>query len=121
MMLAYACASERFVTPAQVAAQTNTSESLWRNRAAAGSIPGAIKAGKQWLLPRDVLSLCYGVALPYDLFTETPQERADRWSGDTLPPEPPVEESPITNEEWEAALAQYMSMSGHVDGAEQED
>lgn len=76
MMLAYASASERFATPAQVADATGTSESLWRNRSAANEIPGAVKMGKQWLLPRDVLRLLYGIELPADLYTLTPEEQA---------------------------------------------
>lgn len=49
---AYATAPADLVTPAEAAEATNTSESYWRNRAAAGDIPGAYKKGKQWLLPR---------------------------------------------------------------------
>ena len=44
--------AELFITPAEAAALTNTAESTWRNRAAAGQVPGAVKKGKQWLLPR---------------------------------------------------------------------
>lgn len=43
------------LTPAQVAEITRTNESTWRNKAAAGDVPGAHKEGKQWLLPRAVL------------------------------------------------------------------
>lgn len=42
-------------TPAEVASLTGTAESGWRNKAAAGEIPGAIKKGKQWLIPRATL------------------------------------------------------------------
>ena len=52
---AYAVAPDEFVTPAEVAEATGTAESGWRNKAAAGAIPGAFKKGKQWLLPRSVL------------------------------------------------------------------
>lgn len=48
--------SHFFLTPQEVAAATGTSDSQWRNKAAAGEIPGAIKKGKQWLLPRSVLN-----------------------------------------------------------------
>lgn len=48
--------AQSFVTPAEVAAATGTSESQWRNKAAAGVIPGAVKKGKQWLLPRSILA-----------------------------------------------------------------
>jgi hypothetical protein len=41
-----------WLTPAEAAALTNTAESTWRNKAAAGQVPGAIKKGKQWLIPR---------------------------------------------------------------------
>lgn len=44
-----------WLTPAEVAAATDTAESGWRNKAAAGEIPGAVKKGKQWLLLRSVL------------------------------------------------------------------
>ena len=48
---AWFSAADTYVTPAEVATATNTAESGWRNKAAAGEIPGAIKKGKQWLLP----------------------------------------------------------------------
>lgn len=44
-----------YVTPLEAAERTGTAESTWRNKAAAGQIPGAIKKGKQWLLPVSVL------------------------------------------------------------------
>jgi Ser/Thr protein kinase RdoA (MazF antagonist) len=51
--------AERFManwlTPAEIAAATGTAESTWRNKAAAGQVPGAVKKGKQWLIPRAVL------------------------------------------------------------------
>lgn len=59
---AFAVAPDEFVTPAEVAEATGTSESNWRNKAAAGAIPGAFKKGKQWLLPRSVL-VAQGVEL----------------------------------------------------------
>lgn len=40
-----------WLTPAEAAAITGTSASGWRNRAAAGKLPGAFKKGKQWLIP----------------------------------------------------------------------
>jgi len=43
------------MTPGEIAAETGTNTSTWRNKAAAGKVPGAIKKGKQWLLPRVVL------------------------------------------------------------------
>lgn len=48
---AWFSAADTYVTPTEVATATNTAESGWRNKAAAGEIPGAIKKGKQWLLP----------------------------------------------------------------------
>lgn len=42
---------DTFYTPAEAAEMTDTAESSWRNRAAAGKIAGAIKKGKQWLIP----------------------------------------------------------------------
>jgi hypothetical protein len=47
--------ADNWMTPAEVAEATGTSDSQWRNKAAAGDIPGAVKKGKQWLLPRSVL------------------------------------------------------------------
>lgn len=41
-----------WMTPVEVAAETGTEESVWRKRAARGDVPGAVKKGKQWLLPR---------------------------------------------------------------------
>jgi excisionase family DNA binding protein len=41
-----------WMTPAEVAAETGTEESTWRRKLIAGQIPGAMKKGKQWLLPR---------------------------------------------------------------------
>lgn len=64
MFAAYASAADSFVTPVEAAEFTGTVESLWRNRAAAGDIPGAMKKGKQWLLPKSVLSAVYGVDIP---------------------------------------------------------
>lgn len=55
MFFAVAASKPSFVTPAQIAAQTGTAESSWRNRAAAGEIIGAVKAGKQWLIPLNTL------------------------------------------------------------------
>ena len=48
-----ACAliPRQYATPSEAAAFTGTAESTWRNRAAAGEIPGAVKKGKQWLIP----------------------------------------------------------------------
>lgn len=43
-------------TPVEAAALTGTSESGWRNRAAAGKIAGAIKKGKQWLIPANAVT-----------------------------------------------------------------
>lgn len=45
-----------FVTPGEAAVLTGTAESGWRNRASAGKIPGAVKKGKQWLIPRAAIS-----------------------------------------------------------------
>lgn len=52
---AYAVAPLSLLTPAEAADETDTSESSWRNRAAAGEIPGAFKKGKQWLIPRSAV------------------------------------------------------------------
>ena len=41
----------QYATAAEAAVFTGTSESSWRNRAAVGQIPGAVKRGKTWLIP----------------------------------------------------------------------
>ena len=55
MLWASAYAQDRYLTPAEIAAQTGTSQSNWRNKAAAGHFPGAIKRGKVWLIPSAIL------------------------------------------------------------------
>jgi hypothetical protein len=55
MLQAWFSAPDTLLTPAEVAEITVTAESTWRNKAARGEIPGAIKKGKQWLLPASVL------------------------------------------------------------------
>lgn len=42
---------ENYLTPDEIAERTGDAASGWRNKAAAGKIPGAIKKGKQWLIP----------------------------------------------------------------------
>ena len=51
LLLAFGTAPDQYVTPVEVAMATDSAESSWRNKAAAGDIPGALKKGKQWLLP----------------------------------------------------------------------
>lgn len=51
MLFAMASAKPTYATPVQIAQATDTAESTWRNRAAAGDFVGAYKAGKQWLIP----------------------------------------------------------------------
>jgi hypothetical protein len=63
LLKAYATAPDETYTPAELALATGTAESSWRNKAAAGAIPGAVKRGKQWLLPRSVL-LAQGAIKP---------------------------------------------------------
>lgn len=60
LLFAWFSAPDEMLTPVEVANATGTHESNWRNKAAAGEIPGAVKKGKQWLLPRSVLR-GYGV------------------------------------------------------------
>jgi hypothetical protein len=52
LFIAYAIAPDETVTPAEAAELTGTAESGWRNKAANGELPGAVKKGKQWLIPR---------------------------------------------------------------------
>lgn len=73
MLFAYASASDTYLTPVQVAEATGTSESLWRNRAAANEIIGAHKAGKQWLFSRAALR-AYGVMVDLPVGTEATQD-----------------------------------------------
>lgn len=65
---AWVAAVHDFVTPAQIAAATNTGASTWRNRAAGQStnqpLPGGRKVGKTWLIPLALLQ-SQGV-LPWD-------------------------------------------------------
>ena len=74
MFLAYSISPSDFVTPAQVAEFTGDAESTWRNRAARHEIPGARKAGKQWLLPKDVLEVRYGIQMPSALRQLSPEQ-----------------------------------------------
>jgi hypothetical protein len=60
MLFAIASSKQTYLTPAQIAKHTDTAESTWRNKAAAGEIIGAFKAGKQWLIPTTSLR-AYGV------------------------------------------------------------
>lgn len=55
MLQAWYSAPDELLTPQEVADATGTHESGWRNKAAAGEIPGSFKKGKTWLLPRSVL------------------------------------------------------------------
>jgi hypothetical protein len=43
------------LTPVEAEALSGYSEEYWRQQAWKGNIPGAIKSGKQWLLPRSVV------------------------------------------------------------------
>jgi hypothetical protein len=52
LMLAWVSAVPDYLTPLEIADATATAESTWRNKAAAGELPGAVKKGKQWLIPR---------------------------------------------------------------------
>jgi len=55
MLFASAHAEDKYLTPPEIATQTGTSESNWRNKAAAGEFPGAVKRGKVWFIPYSVL------------------------------------------------------------------
>lgn len=72
LYLAYTAATSDYVTPVQVATFTHTAESTWRNRAAAHEIPLAWKAGKQWLLPKDVLLFLYDIEMPPETHEDNP-------------------------------------------------
>ena len=49
--IAVALIPRKYATASEAAALTDTAESGWRNRAAGGHIPGAVKRGKTWLIP----------------------------------------------------------------------
>ncbi len=55
MLFAYASSVTEYLTPNEVAVQTGTAASGWRNKAASSSLPGSIKKGKQWLINASVL------------------------------------------------------------------
>lgn len=55
MFMAWFSAPDEMLTPAEIAEATGIAESNWRNKAAAGLVPGASKKGKQWLLPCSVV------------------------------------------------------------------
>lgn len=55
MLQAWYSAPGQLVTPAEIAEQTGSAESTWRNKAANGELPGSIKKGKQWLIQASVL------------------------------------------------------------------
>lgn len=58
MLLAVASATDKYYSPAELAQVTSTAESTWRLYAADGTVPGAVKKGKQWLLCRSVILAC---------------------------------------------------------------
>lgn len=51
LLFAWFSAPDEMLTPADMAECTGMAASTWRNKAAAGEVPGAIKKGKQWLIP----------------------------------------------------------------------
>jgi hypothetical protein len=55
LLFAWFSAPDTMLTPAEAAEISDVAESTWRNKAAAGEIPGAFKKGKQWLLPQSVI------------------------------------------------------------------
>lgn len=44
-----------YLTTAQAAALTGAAVPTWTNRARAGRIPGAVRVGRDWLLPREAV------------------------------------------------------------------
>lgn len=55
LLMAYSSAPDTLYAPSELALVTETAESTWRKYAATGAVPGAVKKGKQWLLPKSVL------------------------------------------------------------------
>lgn len=66
MFLAYASGADSFITPAEAERYSGTPENTWRVRAADGNLPGAVKKGKQWLLPVSVMRYVFNVSIPAD-------------------------------------------------------
>ena len=55
LWMAWFSASDTMLTPVEIAEKTGTSESQWRNKAAAGEFPGAVKSGGTWQIPKSIL------------------------------------------------------------------
>ena len=55
LWMAWFSAPDEGMTTAEIAEATGTSESQWRNKAAAGYFPGARKTGKTWVIPKSIL------------------------------------------------------------------
>jgi len=55
LLLAYGSAPDTLYSPSELAVVTEIAESTWRKYASNGTVPGAVKKGKQWLLPKSVL------------------------------------------------------------------
>lgn len=51
----HGAASHLWLTPEEAAAESGLAAGTWRWRAGRGEVPGAIKKGKQWLIPRSAL------------------------------------------------------------------
>jgi len=63
MLLAAASSSDTMYTPDELASVTDTAKSTWRHYASSGQVPGCLKKGNSWLLPRAVL-LATGLLSP---------------------------------------------------------
>lgn len=55
LLKGYYSAADDMVTTGEAARLSGEAESTWRNRAAAGQVPGAEKKGKTWLLPKSMI------------------------------------------------------------------
>lgn len=86
MLLAAATCPDEMYTPHELAAVAGGGHSTWRWRAKSGAVPGCMKKGKQWLLPRGVL-LNMGMVTP-----EQAEKLRER--GGAVPPNPAPEVNP---------------------------
>lgn len=61
MCLAVASCADNMLTPVECAERIGKAESTFRNRANNGDIAGALKKGKQWLIPESYVKFIAGV------------------------------------------------------------
>lgn len=82
LLLAYGSAPDTLYVPSELAAVTEIAESTWRKYASNGTVPGAVKKGKQWLLPKSVL-------IAQELLTPAQADRIPVFERDVVEDEAP--------------------------------